>query len=132
MRLLRHIVPTIRSLPHAMLRSNFMWALAQPERRGVPLDLSRFGPAQTQWNAIQTELAVEKDREYGCYVIEAGRPHWRKQNFANYVKRNGMTWPTHPRRRPRRARANLQGHGRPLPADRDAARAALIRCRNCG
>jgi hypothetical protein len=35
-RLVRHIVPTVRSLPHAMARCNFMWATAQQERRGVP------------------------------------------------------------------------------------------------
>ena len=37
--LVKHIVPTIRSLPHAMMRAKFMWALAQQERRGIPLDL---------------------------------------------------------------------------------------------
>jgi hypothetical protein len=37
-RLLRHIVPMIRSLPHALWRAKFQWAMAQQERRGVPLD----------------------------------------------------------------------------------------------
>jgi hypothetical protein len=34
-RLVPHIVPTIRSLPHALSRADFMWAIAQQERRGV-------------------------------------------------------------------------------------------------
>ena len=38
-RLLPHIVPTIRPpLSHAMFRAKFQWAIAQQERRGVPLD----------------------------------------------------------------------------------------------
>ena len=37
-RLLPHIATTIRSLPHPMLRAKFQWAIAQQERRGVPID----------------------------------------------------------------------------------------------
>ena len=42
-RLIKHIVPTIRSLPHAFMRAQFMWATAQQEHRGVPLDLPLLG-----------------------------------------------------------------------------------------
>jgi hypothetical protein len=37
-RLLPHIVPTIRSLPHALFRGKFQWALAKQQHRGVPVD----------------------------------------------------------------------------------------------
>ena len=37
--LVPRLVPTVRSLPHAMKRAEFMWATAQQERRGIPLDL---------------------------------------------------------------------------------------------
>jgi DNA polymerase-1 len=40
--LVKHIVPTIRSLPHAMMRANFQWAIAQQERRGVPLNVPQL------------------------------------------------------------------------------------------
>ena len=36
-RLLRHLVPTIRSLPHAHMRASFVWVNAQKQHRGVPL-----------------------------------------------------------------------------------------------
>jgi len=39
--------------------------------------------------------AVEKDQPYGVYEIEDGKPHWRKARFADYVRRNGMVWPTY-------------------------------------
>jgi DNA polymerase-1 len=95
-RLVPHIVPTIRSLPHALARANFMWAVAQQERRGVPLDKPLLDRIQTQWNAIQVDLVTALDRPFGIYEIKDGKPHWRKERFANYVRRNRMSWPTYP------------------------------------
>jgi hypothetical protein len=94
-RLVRHTVPTIRSLPHAMARADFMWAVAQQERRGVPLDRPLLIRLRTQWGAIQNDLVAELDRPFGIYEIEDGKPSWRKQRFADYVRRNRMSWPTY-------------------------------------
>jgi hypothetical protein len=94
-RLVQHIVPTIRSLPHAMMRANFQWATAQQERRGVPLDRPLLEQVRSHWNAIKTDLVLEKDRAYGVYEIENGVPHWRKARFADYVRQNRMSWPTY-------------------------------------
>jgi hypothetical protein len=93
-RLLKHIVPTIRSLPHALARADFMWAIAQQERRGVPIDpfLHRL---RERWDAMQVDLVTEMD-PFGVYEIVDGKPHWRKEHFANYVRRNHMSWPTYP------------------------------------
>ncbi len=45
-RLLPHIVPTIRPpLAHAMFRAKFQWAIAQQERRGIPLDGALLRPS---------------------------------------------------------------------------------------
>ena len=45
-RLLPHIVPTIRPpLAHAMFRAKFQWAIAQQERRGIPMDGALLDPA---------------------------------------------------------------------------------------
>ena len=94
-RLVAHIVPTIRSLPHAMARANFMWAIAQQERRGVPIDLPQLEQIRSLWDAIQTDLVLSMDR-FGIYEIrDDGKPHWRKQHFAGLVRRNGWSWPTY-------------------------------------
>ena len=93
--LVRHIVPTIRSLPHAMMRANFQWVTAQQERRGVPLDWPLLSRIRSQWTAIQRDLVVEMDAPFGVYEFEGGKPHWRKQRFANLVRRNGWSWPTY-------------------------------------
>ena len=49
-RLVPHIIPTIRSLPHAMLRAKYMWPIAHHERRGIPVDLPTLGRIRSHWN----------------------------------------------------------------------------------
>jgi hypothetical protein len=91
-RLIPHIVPTIRSLPHALFRGKFQWAVAQQERRGIPVDLSTLARLRQQWTAIKCQLVEEKD-EFGIYEIVNGVPHWRKDRFADFLRRNGIAWP---------------------------------------
>ncbi len=92
-RLLAHLVPTIRSLPHAMMRAKFTWALAQQERRGVPID-PFLEQLRARWNEMQVGLVTEMDR-FGIYEIKDGKPHWRKAHWADCVRRNRMSWPTY-------------------------------------
>jgi DNA polymerase I len=95
-RLATRLIPTIRSLPHAMMRAQFAWATACQERRGIPIDpiLERL---REHWSEIQRELVLELDKEFGCYEFGPdGRPHWRKQRFINYLNRTGKSWPTYP------------------------------------
>ena len=94
-RLLPHIVPTLRPpLSHAMFRAKFQWAIAQQERRGVPLD-SAYTRIRNRWDGMRLDLVTELDRPFGCYEIVNGKPHWRKQLFANYARQRGMSWPTY-------------------------------------
>jgi hypothetical protein len=96
-RLLPHIIPTIRSLPHALFRGKFQWAMAQTERRGVPMDLSVLNSIRSHWDGMRLDLVAELDRPFGIYEIKDGQPHWRKANFEAYLRRNGMTWPRNER-----------------------------------
>jgi hypothetical protein len=95
-RLMPHIVPTIRSLPHALARADFMWALAQQEHRGVPLDKLLLDRIRPKWADMQVDLVTALDQPFGIYEIEDGKPHWRKERFADYVRQNRMSWPTYP------------------------------------
>ena len=92
-RLIPHIVPTIRSLAHALFRAKFQWAMAQTERRGVPLDLPSLSRIRPNWSGMQLDLVAEMDRPFGVYEIEGGKPHWRNENFEALVQRNGWSWP---------------------------------------
>jgi len=93
--LIPHIVPTIRSLPHAMLRAKYMWPVANHERRGIPVDPPTLQCIRSNWNGIKVELVNEKNAAYDVYQIVEGVPHWRQHLFNNYVHRNRMAWPTH-------------------------------------
>jgi DNA polymerase family A len=92
-RLFPHIVPTIRSLPHALFRAKFQWVMARAEHRGVPMDLPALSQTRRNWDGMRLDLVTEMDRPFGIYEIENGQPHWRKENFKAYLRRNGMSWP---------------------------------------
>jgi hypothetical protein len=92
-RLIPHIIPTIRSLPHALMRARFQWPMAHAEHRGVPMDLPKLDLARQHWPGMQLDLVTEMDGPFGIYEIKDGQPHWRKDNFKAYLRRNGMTWP---------------------------------------
>jgi hypothetical protein len=96
-RLVPHIIPTVRSLPHALHCGKFQWTIAQQEHRGLPVDLPTLTRLRTQWDAIRCDLVIEKDHG-GIYEIVDGRAHWRKQEFANYLQRTGLApvWPRLP------------------------------------
>jgi len=92
-RLIPHIVPTVRSLQHALFRAKFQWTMAQTEHRGVPLDLAMLSRIRRNWDGMRLDLVMEMDRPFGIYEIEDGQPHWRKENFKALVRRHGMAWP---------------------------------------
>ena len=80
--LLPHIVPTIRPpFAHAMFRAKYQWAIAQQERRGIPMDGALLARLRDQWQDIRLDLVTELDRPFGCYEIVDGRAHWRKQTI---------------------------------------------------
>jgi hypothetical protein len=94
-RLIPHLVPTVRSLPHAVLRAKYQWPTAQSEHRGVPVDLPRLTQIRENWGDMRTDLVIEMDRPFGCYEIEDGQPHWRRELFKALVQRNRMSWPVY-------------------------------------
>ena len=93
-RLVPHIIPTIRSLEHAQFRAKYTWTIAQQERRGVPLDLPLLTRIRHNWDGIRADLVTELDGPFGIYEIVDGKPHWRRQRFADYVRRSHMSWLT--------------------------------------
>jgi hypothetical protein len=94
-RLVPHIVPTIRSLDHALMRGNFMLCIAQMERRGVPVDTAWLGRILQHWDGIQCDVVIEKDAPFQCYEIIDGKPHFRNERFETLLRREGIPWPMH-------------------------------------
>jgi hypothetical protein len=77
-----------------MARCNFMWATAQQERRGVPIDLPLLERTRARWGDIQSRL-VSAVGHFGIYEIKDGKPHWSEQRFADFVRQHRMSWPTY-------------------------------------
>jgi DNA polymerase I len=94
-RLVPHIIPTIRSLKHAMFRAEFVGVTAGQEHRGIPFDLPLHERILHGWDGMRLGLVTELDAPFGIYEIIDGAPHWRRQRFVDYVQRNRMTWLTH-------------------------------------
>jgi hypothetical protein len=95
-RAIPHIVPTIRSLPQAMMRAKVQWATAKIERRGIPVDGLKLAALRRHWTGMRTDLVRELGRPFGCYEIVDGEAHWRTEQFAELLHRRQMTWPTLP------------------------------------
>jgi hypothetical protein len=76
-----------------MFRAKYQWAIAQQERRGIPLDGGTFARIRNHWHDLRLGLVTELDRPFGCFEIVNGRAHWRKQRFADYVRQHRMSWP---------------------------------------
>jgi hypothetical protein len=96
-RLVPHLIPTIRSLPHALGRAKFVAATAKQERRGIPVNLPHLTNVRNRWQDIRTDLVREMDSEYGCYGIDSdGIAHFRDHLFADCIIRLGIAWPRLP------------------------------------
>jgi hypothetical protein len=94
-RALPHIVSRIPSLEHAYARAECQWAMAKQEWRGVPLDGTKLRTLRENWTGLRADLVHELDAPFRCYEFDSdGAPHWRKALFADFLARNGMTWPT--------------------------------------
>ena len=94
-RLIPRLVPTIPSLPHALYRGQYAWALSHEERCGSPIDLAGLDRIRAGWDAIKADLVTTIDREYDCYEIVYGVPHFRDEQFLAYTRRQHIPWPTY-------------------------------------
>ena len=92
-RLIPPLASTIKSLPHALLRGQYTWAIAQQERRGVPIDLSMLERLREHWGGLKLDLVDAIGRDYGCYEIEDGEPHFREELFEAYLRCERIPWP---------------------------------------
>ena len=126
-RLLPHIVPTIRPpLAHAMFRAKFQWAIAQQERRGVPMDGALLARLRHQWQNMRLDLVTELDRPFGM-LRDRRRPGALAQATVCRLRPPASDELAHLRERhPRRKRRDLPRDGGEVSADRAAARAALF------
>jgi hypothetical protein len=92
-RVAKRLLPKIPSLPHALHRAQFAWALSGQERRGPPVNRADHLRLKGRWTAIKTDLVLSIDRDYGCYEIDAEGVHFRDDRLLAYAAREGIDWP---------------------------------------
>lgn len=86
--LLDRMLPGI-SLPHALLRGEYMKASARMEFNGIPVDVPTLELLKERWDSITDHLIRGIDQQYGVYD---GRS-FRVQRFALWLQRQGIPWP---------------------------------------
>jgi len=87
-KLLPAMAPKI-DLQRALIRGEYMKAVAQMEFRGVPIDTKALALFREHWTNIQDELIRRIDTGRGIYD---GRT-FKSENFLNYCVRAGIAWP---------------------------------------
>jgi hypothetical protein len=92
-RLARHVLPRIPSLRHGLHRARVGWAITKQERRGVPTNRHEVDRLHDRWNDIKVDLVNTLDRQYQCYEIVNGIPHFRDERLLAYAAREGIDWP---------------------------------------
>jgi DNA polymerase-1 len=88
------MLPAIRArskgLGRAMYRARYMNAVAHMEATGVPIDTGTHNLLRERWDDIKLGLVADVDGAYNVYDGTVFR-QWR---FAEYLKREGIRWPT--------------------------------------
>jgi hypothetical protein len=87
-RLLPRMLPQI-DLRRAVLRGEFMKAVAQMEYHGIPVDGPMVALLNEHWESLQREMIGVVDADYG--VFEG--THFRAERFACWLRRKAIPWP---------------------------------------
>ncbi len=82
--------------PRALLRGRYMCAVARMEQCGVPIDVDMLALLRRNWVAIKQDLIDEVDSDYGVYDGTT----FKRDRFANYLKRSSIGWPSSPNGHP--------------------------------
>ena len=88
-RLLPALLPHI-DLPRALIRGEYMAALAHVEWRGMPIDTLRWGILKAHWQETKLALIQRIDRNYGVYDGLT----FKLDRFGAWLRANRIVWPT--------------------------------------
>jgi DNA polymerase I-like protein with 3'-5' exonuclease and polymerase domains len=87
-RLLQLLLPRF-DLPRALLRGQFMRAVAHIESNGIPIDCPTLALLNKHWETLQLQMVETVDAEFE--VFEG--THFRVERFARFLHRQGIPWP---------------------------------------
>ncbi len=75
--------------PRALLRGQYMAAVAHIERNGIPIDVTTLNRIEKHRDRIQDKLIAEIDKDYGIYDGQT----FKYDQFSQYLERKGIPWP---------------------------------------
>lgn len=75
--------------PRALLRGQYMIAVARMERTGIPIDVETLSRLRSSWESVQDELIARIDARY---LVYEGRS-FKKARFEAYLTQNTIPWP---------------------------------------
>ena len=78
----------IIDVDRALLRGRYMWAAAEMEYSGVPIDTHSLNILIEQWDNIKERLIERVDRDYSVYEGKV----FKTQRFKEYLIRNHIPW----------------------------------------
>jgi DNA polymerase I len=87
-RLLTAMLPTITSLPQAVLRGRYTKAVAAMEWTGTPIDTNMLAILREHWVDIQGHLIAAIDSSYGVFEGLS----FVENRFAAWLGRTGIPW----------------------------------------
>ncbi len=87
-RLLLAMVPTL-DIDHALIRGDYMRALARMEHTGVPLDVPYLERVRAEWSNIKLALIERIDATYGVFDGET----FKRDRFERFLTRHEIPWP---------------------------------------
>jgi DNA polymerase family A len=89
--LLPVLVPGIESLDEAFLRSDYMVAITEIGRNGIPMDVPSLRFMQRNWDNIRGHIAAEAHAVYGTFP----GGEWDRKAAEQYLEKNRMLdiWP---------------------------------------
>ena len=79
--------------PRALFRGAYMAAAAQIESCGVPIDVDAHDILMSNWDAIQSDLISEVDKQYGVFDGHT----FKAESFKRYLSVNNIQWPLTPK-----------------------------------
>lgn len=84
-------------LQRALLRGRYMWAVAQMETFGIPLNMEALTLLRTSWDSIKGKLIEKVDENFHVYEGSV----FKTQKFLDYLTRNNVPWELTPTGLPR-------------------------------
>lgn len=89
--LLRAMENHITDLPLALLRGDFMVAVAVIEKTGVPVDTETLNRLRECWGSLKIELIKAVDTDFSVYEGST----FKTAKWADYCRRRRIAWPLH-------------------------------------